>query len=219
MTISFINAASTVAVAAVTNVTINKPTNTADGDLMVAFLFCGTDGTAVPAGWASYSSNLISGVNWSKVYTKIASSEGANYTWSFALTTAGGTITTWRGAAGIHRDSYATSTTSDPITTPTVVTTADSKILYLTQRRQASSTVMTYTAGSGTERFDTGSTNGTVSYSHALYEASGTTSAGSISGLSITDNGTPTSGHHRTIALQELVVPTTPNLMGRAVIL
>ena len=56
----------------------NKPTNTADNDIMFAFI-CVASGTApnsVPSGWS-----LVGNTGDYFLYRKLASSEGASYTW------------------------------------------------------------------------------------------------------------------------------------------
>lgn len=205
MAISFINAQSQTSTT--TSVTVTKPTNTSDGDFMIAFLTVGSNITSAPSGWTLHSGFLHDNVNWSYVYWKIAASEGASYQWQFGSATMVASIATYRGDKGkiqIHSDRYFSQDTGDPVTTPTIVTAATSKILYYTARRQGAVGVMTYTAGSGSERFDTGVGNVSLSYSHAMYEDAATeTAPGTIAGLAITDNGTATVSHNRTIALSE----------------
>lgn len=82
------------------SMTINKPTDTADGDLMVAFITRSNPEaiTNTPAGWdlRGYQSNDNDYTRW--VYTKIAASEGANYTWDWSLyVQTAGWIGTYRG--------------------------------------------------------------------------------------------------------------------------
>jgi hypothetical protein len=75
----------------------NRPTGTADGDLLVAFVFTGEDNgttdltvTGVPAGWslvrAETTIDAGSGNNpaYVYVYSKIASSEPASWTWTLS---------------------------------------------------------------------------------------------------------------------------------------
>lgn len=214
--ISFINKAD--ATGTSTSVSPSKPTNTADGDLMLAFFTVGSNVTSAPSGWTLHSAYLHDNVNWSYVYWKIAASEGASYTWNHGSATAVISLITYRGDKGkpqIHSDRYFSQGSGDPVTTPTINTNATSKILYYTARRQSSVTVMTYTASGPTERFDHGVGNVSLSYSHALYEDSATeTAPGAISGVAITDSGTATLSHNRTIALSEY-----PWQMGGAVFL
>lgn len=86
----------------------NKPTGTVDNDYMLAFIKRGTDGdpNSVPSGWTLLGSNPIGGGNSLWVYGKLASSEGASYTFG------------WAGAArsGITIASYRDGfDTADPI--------------------------------------------------------------------------------------------------------
>ena len=69
-----------------TTLTINKPSGTVDGDLMVA-VFHAYDGGAgnvftPPAGWSLIRRINNGGVLSSATYWKIASAEGASYTWT-----------------------------------------------------------------------------------------------------------------------------------------
>jgi len=77
-----------------TNLTINKPTGTADGDILVVVLYREAGSWTLPSGWAQwgsdqrdYNNNLYLTVAW-----KRASSEGSSYTFNLSTTT-------WRIAA------------------------------------------------------------------------------------------------------------------------
>lgn len=96
---SFIAEASTQNSGASTSLVINKPTGTTDGDLMIAVM-----GTNQPSGAFTWTGDT----GWTEVVDhgtgpglrvawKIASSEGANYTFTCSLSTAlGGSILTYR---------------------------------------------------------------------------------------------------------------------------
>lgn len=82
-----------------TTLSLNKPTGTVDGDLMVAVLTLKEPRTVTPpAGWAYAVNNQVSeGPN---VFWKIASAEGASYSWTFGSSagSASGSIVTYRDA-------------------------------------------------------------------------------------------------------------------------
>jgi hypothetical protein len=66
-----------------TTLTINKPTGTVDGDVMVAFMQDVPAATTAPAGWT-----LVGTANgaylYQRLYYKVAASEGASYAWSWS---------------------------------------------------------------------------------------------------------------------------------------
>jgi hypothetical protein len=74
------------------NLTITKPSGTADGDILIAVCYNEISASAwtPPAGWAQWGTGQVDNLNncWVNVYWKRASSEGADYTFSIA--------TTWR---------------------------------------------------------------------------------------------------------------------------
>jgi hypothetical protein len=74
------------------NLTITKPADTADGDILIAVCYNEISASAwtAPAGWAQWGTGQVNGgANaWINVYWKRASSEGANYTFNIS--------TTWR---------------------------------------------------------------------------------------------------------------------------
>lgn len=64
--------------------TLNKPTGTVDGDLLIAALSMGnTTVSSVPSGWNLVDEKQNAGNNWIRVYWKVASGEGASWSWSF----------------------------------------------------------------------------------------------------------------------------------------
>lgn len=84
--------------ALITTITVPKPTNTADGDIMFAFIMSYTTfATTVPGGWTKIGENTQARLY--QLYYKIASSEPANYTWDWGATSdrKAGWIATYRG--------------------------------------------------------------------------------------------------------------------------
>jgi hypothetical protein len=82
--------------ATATDITFTKPAGTADGDLLVACIsFTGVPAVTPPAGWNLILTTLLTAsANHMLTYWKIASGEGANYTFSHASATRTG----WMGA-------------------------------------------------------------------------------------------------------------------------
>jgi hypothetical protein len=99
MALTFINAAH-YDNASSTDCGINKPTNTADNDIMFAFIkrIGTTDPSTVPTGWALLGKGTdVDSDSGYWLYWKLAASEGASYTWSWAAAArTGGTIVTYR---------------------------------------------------------------------------------------------------------------------------
>lgn len=71
-----------------TSAVCNKPTGTVDGDLMVGFFFAdggfygATSDLTPPAGWTTVTELLTANQPIVGIYYKVASSEGASYTWT-----------------------------------------------------------------------------------------------------------------------------------------
>lgn len=125
----FVATASAQAAVTGTTVTINKPTGTADGDLMIAAVFMPgpSSGTwTFPAGWTEIADqnsrpNLAIGY-------KIAASEGSNY--SFVCSTSGGrpvgSMMTYRYAS---YDTISNFATGSPVVTPSTSPTESQSLL------------------------------------------------------------------------------------------
>jgi len=88
-----------------TTLTIPKPANTAQGDVLVSCisLNAGTIGAAgVPAGWTSLASVTARANPKVYGYYKVAtSSEPASYSWTTSSAASGGSITRYSGASGL----------------------------------------------------------------------------------------------------------------------
>jgi len=62
--------------------TVNKPTNTADGDVMFALTLTDQSISVVPSGWTLLANrSSADSIKQYNLYYKTASSEGSNYTW------------------------------------------------------------------------------------------------------------------------------------------
>lgn len=207
----------------IATVTIAKPTNTAQNDVMVAFIatVSGAAMTTVPSGWALYDS-VDNGSNmklW--IYWKLAgASEGASYAWtddSGAIGPMCGMITAWRGCVTsnpLGEGASSTSTTGDPVSTPAVVTTWPATyalhVCFTRTTNVASQGTFTESAGM-TERMNPANRGGSTQYSAELHSAttvSPTTNAGSKAGVSFDYSGTPTNAIQYQLALN-VDVPVT----------
>lgn len=82
---------------------VNKPTGTQDNDLMISAVISAEDVNSVPSGWTLIETSTP-GYRFNTYY-KIASSEGASYTWGFATS----------GIVGIHISTYRGAKVSSPI--------------------------------------------------------------------------------------------------------
>lgn len=159
-----------------TSVTVTKPAGTADGDLLVAVIAeAGTGAITAPAGW-TLAGDATAGTSLrSAIYWKIASSEGASWTWTLASS-----ARNWGWAAN-----YTNADTTDPLlvrsavyatgtsyTTPTAEVLDPSRWLGAVAAVRTASGAATTWTGSGSERFD-GSTNAGsgTDIAGAVYEA------------------------------------------------
>ena len=123
-----------------TEITITKPTGTADGDLLVAILSFGADtggDFSPPAGWTvdpnidnTFWTSETSGTrNKMAVYTKVASSEGADYTFTYGVTSRGaGQILRFSGAGSITTEA-PTGNTSASNTAPSITAPVDGSLI------------------------------------------------------------------------------------------
>jgi hypothetical protein len=97
-----------------TNTTIDKPTGTADGDILIAVIYSENNEVITPpADWASFSSV---GVGWggkNECYWKRASSEGASWTWTHANQNTQGNVFAYSGCIATGSPIDATVTTND----------------------------------------------------------------------------------------------------------
>lgn len=81
-----------IALANRTNTAVSKPTGTADGDILIAVFSGGLTSASIlpvtgPAGWTEITGSPVSRTNAGytlgiRVYSKVASSEGASWTWT-----------------------------------------------------------------------------------------------------------------------------------------
>jgi hypothetical protein len=212
--------------------TISKPVNTAQDDVMIAFIVTvsGALMSTVPSGWTLVD-NTDNGSNlqvW--VYRKIAgASEPASYTWiddSGGIGPMCGLVSSWRGCdiSGNPVDTFAaaTSTTTDPVTTPTITTTSASCLpIHFACSRTTNNvaTQGTYTNGSGqTERMNPANRGGSTEYYAELSSSTAATHVGPGSQTGVTfdsdTNHAPSNGIRYQLALKASVPPTNAPAEG-----
>lgn len=127
MAISYV-ANNTVNQSFVTGWTINKPTGTADGDVMIATLtYAGTSTTVTPpSGWTQVARTTF-GTRVLVTYQKVASSEGSSYTFTLSTAADGShAIASFRGCdttTPVYGLNSGTNTSTVDIVGPTVTTT------------------------------------------------------------------------------------------------
>jgi len=98
----YVNSATASSGPGVTGLTVNVPSGTADGDLMLAIIVIElSSGTATPpAGWTQlWNATNASRSHTQIVYARTASSEPANYSWSWTSAECAAAIITYRNAA------------------------------------------------------------------------------------------------------------------------
>jgi hypothetical protein len=160
-----------------TNWVITKPTNTANGDLLVtAIVIQAGSVSTVPSGWTQLDT-LANGV---QVWYKIAASEGASWTWSMDANRSGGwcctAMTPAYGTPALDVNGRTTGQTGASISAPAQTAKyPNSLVVGVFGARGASGTV-TWTAPTGmTERQDQGGTGSGVCIDTVEQASAGTT--------------------------------------------
>jgi hypothetical protein len=112
-----------------TSITINKPSGTVDGDIMVMFFATNGTGTITPpSGWTNRAS-LSNGNRKYHVYTRTAASEGSTYTFSFTTTTyTSAIIYSVANATAYDSIQTATATAASTINVPTITPTGNGSL-------------------------------------------------------------------------------------------
>jgi hypothetical protein len=208
------------------SITITKPTGTVDGDVMIACIVTGSGAiVSSPAGWTVI--DIVDNASNLKMVTwyKVANGEGASYNFtddSGNTLPLNGSIQTFRGvdtSAPINISGTATSTTTDPVTTPTVATTERALMVHFACSRYATATNIatkgTYAAVANyTIRSNQGNRGSGTQYFGAVMTSStdAVVAAGSQTGISFDAdaNHAPTNGIRTQIGLREYVAPATP---------
>ena len=159
MAIAFRAAASAGTANPGTSLVITKPTGTVDGDVMIAGIVGNiTTELVAPAGWTQVRLDSASTFRYG-VYRRVASSEGANYTWTLTASGTGsiaGGIQAYSGVDNttpVDIDGGQTNASSTSIVAPSVTTTvADTRLVGFFQHVDPAGAV-TPDAGQ-TERFE-----------------------------------------------------------------
>ena len=150
-------AASTVASGSGTTITVTKPTGTTDGDLLVAVIMSDNTTPTAPAGWARTSVNntAIPSSNYElNTYYKIASSEGASWSWTITSSIYEGFVCAYTGvhATPAIAASENTSTSNASCTGTSVTTATQNALIILVGATTSSSNIVP--PGTMTERVD-----------------------------------------------------------------
>ena len=138
----------------VSDLTINKPTGTVDGDEMLAFIGSASTGVTPPAGWTEIETVSVH-QPYFRAYRKTASSEGASYSWTGADEQLG-VILTFRGVNAvtpIDIDGSSTFSSVNNPSAPSVTTSMNNTLVIAVQTSNDSANPATSPAGM-TERAD-----------------------------------------------------------------
>lgn len=146
--------------ASTTTVTVNKPTGTVEGDLMVAVMSCGATSTARTwtgdTGWTEVADeNVVP--NLRVAYKVAGAAEGSSYTFTASLSTTSGlaaSILTYRYAAYDAVSSFASG--SDPLILPNLTAAESQSVLLAIGARAAPSVALGAPTGMATRVSDSG---------------------------------------------------------------
>lgn len=126
---AYVRATSDARVTGGTSISIDKPSGTTNGDIMV--MFFATDGTGTitaPSGWTNRAS-LTSGSRKYHVYTRTAASEGSSYSFSFTTTSfTSAIIYSVANATAYDSIQTATATAASTINVPTITPTGNGSL-------------------------------------------------------------------------------------------
>ena len=126
---AYVRATSEVRVTGGTAISVNKPSGTVNGDIMVMFFATNGTGTITPpSGWTNRAS-LTNGNRKYHVYTRTAASEGSNYSFSFTTTTfTSAIIYSVANATAYDSIQTATATAASTIDVPTITPTGNGSL-------------------------------------------------------------------------------------------
>lgn len=118
---------------------LNKPSGVVNNDALLAMIYIETaagdppPGFSVPSGWFLIASGIANSSFWFGVYSKVASSEGASWTWSWTTAAyCSGHVAAFSGAWSVspfHAASLGTATTGSTVTYPSVTTSVANCII------------------------------------------------------------------------------------------
>jgi len=197
-----------------TAVVINKPTGTASGDVLVAFVGARNSSSVTctaPAGWTSITSQARGSLGKAFAFYRVADgSEGSTFTFTLSISEAhSGGILALTGvdtANPINVSTTASSgTSSSPHPCPDATTTVD-RCLLVRMAMMSRASTGSYTWSGATEQFDVTGTNGSSRQITSV--ATETTLAAGAVGVR---NATPSSSaSYATITVAVTPVDTTP---------
>lgn len=197
-----------------TSVTLSKPSGTTDGDILVACVACGGPGITIapPDGTWALLDNQSAGGPSVRTFYKIASSEGADYTFTWTGSVAASAfVAAYSGGDGTSpinqhsawdRATSTTTCTADSVTT----TVNECMILFVGVNNNGSS----FTGPSGyTSRVSTGSSSGVGLKLAELGQAS----AGATGNVTATCNSGNTEGTLIALAPPAAAAGLVPKVM------
>lgn len=144
-----------------TSFTVNKPTQTADGDVLVAVIQCAAGSTmTAPSGWVTLKEYDDSGGFKVGLYKKIASSEGASWTWTFGTSsTSTGSVASFYGGHDVLHWAHL-DTGTDATQEAWDLDAARDGVGYQVAVWRNATSAATVSASFGHEEFDINATNG-----------------------------------------------------------
>ena len=178
MAISLV-AVGTTALMAAGSITVPVPAGVANGDLLIAQVSSSDTGAAAQAGWNTLIiTQARTGEDWAW-YWRLASSEPANYTWSWGAGQGPGNMVAYRGVDQVTPIDVAAAagtaaTSGTTLTAPTVTTVTPNALLVAAYTMR---TLCTFSQPTGmTERYDiSGSAIWSTSLNDEVIAAAGAT--------------------------------------------
>jgi len=149
-------------------ISLSKPTGTVDGDIMIAVFSVdrsqATPDVTPPAGWTQIDSivNAQTTQHQTVAFYRVASGEGASYSFSFNTQLVGAILTYTGNATSSPIDAFSSAaiTSSASYTAPSINTTvANTKLVILAGLESTTSRTFTNSDGNFVERLDGGSTS------------------------------------------------------------
>lgn len=190
---------------------INKPTGTASGDLLVAYLASGASVTfTLPSGWTLVSAYLNTGSNMTAgvAYKVAGGSEPTSYTFSDDTASGAplcGAILTYRGVDTVNpiNTHGATNTAStDTVAAPTMTSTAVGTYVWFRTGKTANvASEGDFAITGGTARQKTSNRGGSTQYFVESADSNGDLSVGSNTGASFDSDQVLTGSIERTVVL------------------
>lgn len=207
---------------AATTLSVNKPSNTAQFDVMVAFSGSSIGTGLTSAGWTQIGSTAMAGTDVDcKAWFKVAgAAEAASYSWTCTADNPVVAIATFRGVdntSPININTADTTNTTQNVTGPAATSTALGLVLHGRYVRDVQNSVQTITSNASLPVAFQAEMHISVPVDVVLglFYESGPVNSGSQAGSQLNFSHTPTVGQiSRTIVLKSAVL--TEDLSARA---